>query len=280
MRILITGALGQLGQALQASLIKHEIVACDLPEVDVTDPASIERFVDEVEPEIIIHCAAFTDVDACAREPDLAYRVNAFGTFNVVMTCLRTGSEFVHISTNEVFPGSLLSGYDEWMALSPINAYGRSKAAAEYYVREHLRRFYIVRTSWLFAANGRNFVHAILRKAQETDEIRVVTDEVGNPTLATDLAQAIVKLIETRQYGIYHFSNQGVCSRYTFAAEILRLARLDKVDNIPILSREYRRSSSPPPFAALNNNHGAALGISLRPWQEALEEFLKDDGNW
>ena len=182
----------------------------------------------------------------------------------------------MHISTNEVFAGDEPGGYEEWMPHAPRNPYGRSKAAAEAHVRALLSRAYIVRTAWLYAPGGRNFIHAILRRARETGEVRVVTDEVGNPTYVADLADAIGRLIETGQYGVYHFVNSGACSRWAFANEILRQAGV-AARNVPILSSAYPRASTPPPFAALHNRAGAALGITLRPWAEALADYLRSE---
>jgi dTDP-4-dehydrorhamnose reductase len=275
MRILITGGLGQLGQSLQKVLFEHDLTIVDLPEIDITDRRSIEDSVRISKAEIVIHCAAFTDVDACARDPDLAYRVNALGTLNIVLSCRKSGADLVHISTNEVFSGSRTGGYEEWMPQDPINAYGRSKAIAEQYVRNHLSRYYIVRTAWLFSPGGANFIHAIMNKARQEQLIRVVADEVGNPTYVDDLADSIALLIASRKHGTYHFTNSGACSRWVFANEIIRIAGIDGVRNIPILGREYRRASTPPPYAALHNIAGAAIGIELRPWKEALRDYIE-----
>lgn len=277
MRILITGANGQLGQALQRALASHILVPIDLPEVDVADRAALTAALAGARPELVIHCAAYTDVDGCARDPQLAYRVNALGTQNVALLCAQADIPLAHISTNEVFSGDDPAGYEEWRPLAPRNAYGRSKAAAEGHVRALLRRYYIIRTAWLFAPGGRNFIHAILRRARETGEVRVVTDEIGNPTYAGDLAEAIARLIETGQYGIYHLVNEGACSRWAFAGEILRQAGLNEVRNLPILSSAFSRPSSPPPFGALHNRNGAAIGIRLRPWPAALADYLRTE---
>ena len=275
MRILITGANGQLGLALQRTLTGHTLTPVDLPAVDVTDRASLAAIFAAATPELVIHCAAYTDVDGCARNPELAHRVNAFGTQNVALACRAAGAALVHISTNEVFAGDEPGGYEEWLPPAPRNPYGRSKAAAEAHVRALLSRAYIVRTAWLYAPGGRNFIHAILRRARETSTVRVVTDEVGNPTYAADLAAAIAQLITTGQYGTYHFVNSGACSRWAFANEILRLAGVAAA-NVPILSSAYPRASTPPPFAALHNRAGAALGITLRPWPEALADYMQN----
>jgi dTDP-4-dehydrorhamnose reductase len=275
MRILITGALGQLGTALQQTLAEHELTLADLPETDITEREVITAAIADARAQLVIHCAAYTDVDGCAKNPALAYRINGLGTQNVALACQKLGAEMVHISTNEVFAGNEPAGYEEWMPLNPVNPYGRSKAAAEVHVNNLLDRFYIVRLSWLFAPGGRNFIHAILERAQTVGQLRVVADEVANPTYVTDLAQAIAQLIETQQYGIYHLANSGACSRWEFANEILRLAGLDKIENRPILSAEFKRTSTPPPYGALQNIAGAAIGIEPRPWQEALAEYIE-----
>ncbi len=279
MRIMITGALGQLGAALQARLANHELVLVDLPEVDITDKEALFTAVSNSQPNIIIHCAAYTNVDGCTKNPALAYRVNGLGTQNVALACQKSGAALVHISTNEVFSGQNPAGYEEWMPLEPANPYGRSKAAAEIFVQSLLKRFYIVRTAWLYAPGGANFIHAILRHARKNGRVQVVTDEIGNPTYVNDLAGAIVQLLPTEQYGRYHFVNAGACSRWAFANEILRLAGLEDVKNHPILSSSFQRASTPPPFGALHNIAGAAIGISLRPWQAALADYMQTHVN-
>lgn len=277
MHILITGANGQLGKALQRTLVGHTLALVDLPEVDVTEPTALPVVMEQEQPDVVIHCAAYTDVDGCARDPVLAHRVNALGTQNVALACQSAGIPMVHISTNEVFSGDNPAGYEEWMPPSPRNPYGISKAAAEGYVQAVLNRYYIVRTAWLYAPGGRNFIHAILRRAREYGAIRVVTDEIGNPTNVADLADAIARLITTGHFGVYHFVNSGACSRWAFANEILRQLDLTHVSNTPILSSAFSRPSSPPPFGALHNRNGTAIGITLRPWQDALAEYLQKE---
>lgn len=275
MRIFITGSSGQLGTALQKKLSDHDVLAIDETTVDITNKEAVFTAVADFKPEVLLHTAAYTNVDGCAQQPTLAYRINGLGTQNVALACLEHDVEMVHISTNEVFSGQEKGGYEEWMPLNPINAYGRSKAAAERHVQNILNRFYIVRIAWLFAPGGRNFIHAILNRAKETGHLRVVTDEIGNPTYVEDLADALTQLMHTKQYGIYHFVNSGACSRWEFANEILRQAGLANVKNKPILSKEFKRPSTPPPFGALHNIAGAAIGIRLRPWQEALADYLQ-----
>ncbi len=275
MRILITGAMGQLGKTLQYYLRDHDLALIDLPETNITNREKIFATVAKFKPAAVIHCAAYTDVDGCSREPELAYRVNGLGTQNVALACREANATMVHISTNEVFSGDRSDGYEEWMPLNPRNTYGRSKAAAEMHVRNILRRFFIVRPAWLFAPGGNNFIHAILGQARRNGRLRVVTDEIGNPTYSEDLAKAIMQLIFTEQYGIYHFVNRGSCSRFEFAQEVLRQANLENTVVTPILSSEFKRASSPPPFGALHNIAGAAIGITLRPWQEAVADYIE-----
>ena len=277
LRIFVTGVKGGLGRALQQVLAEgHELTGGDLPELDITEREQVFEAVEQHRPDIVIHCAAYTDVDGCARNPELVYQVNALGTQNVALACQSFGVAMCHVSTNEVFAGDHPAGYEEWMPLNPTNPYARSKAAAECFVRDILPQHYIVRLAWLFAPGGRNFVHTILRYGRERGRVQVVTDEVGNPTYALDLAAAIGRLVQTGQYGTYHLSNSGACSRWAFANEILRLAGLHEVVNAPILSSDFKRASTPPRFAILHNRAAAALGITMRPWQEALADFMRD----
>jgi dTDP-4-dehydrorhamnose reductase len=277
MRIVITGALGQLGQTLRFVLKHHDLTLTDLPETDITVREAIEDVIHSAQAELVIHCAAYTDVDGCARNPKLAYQVNALGTQNIALCCMKYGAELLHVSTNEVFRGDRQEGYQEWMPLAPANSYGTSKAMAESYILNHLSRYYIVRTSWLYSRIGHNFIHAILNKARRDGEVRVVTDEIANPTYVKDLADAIAALIDTHHYGIYHFTNEGSCSRWEFANEIIRLAGLMDVKNTPIVSADYMRVSNPPAYAALHNINGSLIGITLRPWQEALADYISSE---
>lgn len=276
MRIFITGIEGQLGR----TLARHwsptaQVGGCDLPQVSITDPLAISAAIEAARPDVVVHCAAMTDVDGCARDPDLAFRVNGMGTQNVAIACQQTGAAMVHISTNEVFSGEDGRAYREFDRPHPINPYGRSKADAEWYVRHLLTRFFLVRIAWLFAPGGRNFVHAIQGAADKHGVLRVVTDEVANPTYVEDLAPAIIRLVESRRYGIYHLVNEGACSRYDFASKILELSGRGDVPITRILRSQWPRDSIPPAFAPMENNCAAAIGIRLRPWEEALAEYLQ-----
>jgi dTDP-4-dehydrorhamnose reductase len=266
-------------------LTVHDVLGIDLPEHDITDRRAFTALVDEFQPDLILHPAAMTDVEGCARDPAEAYRVNGMGTQNVALAAANVDAAMLYVSTNEVFDGDATEAYHEWATPHPINAYGRSKLAGEWYTQNLLTRFYIVRTAWLYAAGGRNFPHRIIELADERGALSVVTDEVGNPTYVKDLAQAIIRLVDGEAsapttvggaYGIYHLVNAGAASRYDFAKEILRLSGREAVPLTSITSAEFQRASTPPPYAPLANNAAAALGIRLRPWQEALADFLED----
>jgi len=274
MRIAITGHKGQLGSALQQVLSGKEIFGLDLPEHDITDPASIVEAVTGLQPDLVIHSAAMTDVDGCERNPDLAFRVNTLGSQNIALACARCGAVMVHVSTNDIFDGSLGRPYYEWDLPSPRSTYARSKAAAEFYVRTLLTRFYIVRTAWLYGRGGSNFVTKIIAAADKHGALRVVTDEVSAPTYAPDLAEAIGQLIQTGHYGIYHFTNAGICSRFDWATKALELSGRGDVPVEAITTAEWTRSAEPPLYAPIVNFTGAALGITLRPWQDALQAYF------
>lgn len=274
MRILITGAQGQVGQALVAALgSQHELVPVSHADLDISAAAASSRLL-ELQPELVIHPAAFTNVDACAREPDRALLINGLGTKHVALACQQLDVPLVYVSTNEVFDGQARTPYLEFDQPRPINPYGYSKWVGEQLVQQLVRKFYIVRIAWVFGGE-RNFVRTVLRLGRERAELAMVDDEIGNPTYAPDLAVAIARLIEQPAYGVYHLVNEGYCSRFDFAREILRQAGLDQVQLRPIKLADYRRDSTPPPFGALRNFVAATdLGIQLRPWQAALADAL------
>jgi len=275
MRIVITGHKGQLGRALQEVLEGETLVGLDLPEYDITDRQATAQAIADFGPQVVIHTAAMTNVDGCERNPDAAYRINALGTQNVALACQKCGAAMVYVSTNEVFDGTKGEPYLEFDRPNPINAYGRSKLAGEFFTRTLLHRFYIVRTAWLYAWGGSNFVTKMIHLADERGELRVVTDEISSPTYAPDLAEAIAKLIRTDHYGIYHFTNEGICSRYDFVIKILELSDRGHVPVHPITSDQYTRASTPPLYAPIRNFCAAtALGITLRPWEEALRDYF------
>ncbi len=276
MRIFITGHKGQLGSALyQQASGTHTVTGGDIPEFDITNFEQVRSVLADARPQLVIHCAALTDVDGAARQPELAYHINGRGTQTVALACAQVNAALLYISSNEVFDGTASTPYREFDTPRPINPYGYSKLAGEWFTQRLLQRFYIVRTSWLTGPGGRNFVHRIQQLADERGQLQVVTDEVASPTFVPDLIKALLRLIETEQYGLYHFVNAGHCSRYEYAKKILALTGRAQVSVEPITLDQYPRPSTPPKFSPLLNLCGAALGITLCPWEEALEKFLK-----
>lgn len=277
MRILVTGALGRLGRRLVDLLqaCEHEVTGVDIDTMDITNPANVAQVFDASRPELVLHCAAMTAVDYCALHPDEALAINGFGTQTVALACQSHDAALLYVSTNEVFDGISQRDYQEYDAPNPVNPYGYSKWVGEQVVRDLVRKHYIVRTSWLFAHGGQNFVQTMLKAAHDGKRLRVVTNEISSPTYNDDLADAIVRLITTGQYGIYHLINGGHTSRYAFARYILDLAGYADTPVEPIALAEYRRASMPPQYAVLRNVAAARLGITLRPWQDALVAFLE-----
>jgi dTDP-4-dehydrorhamnose reductase len=273
-RILITGGRGQLGRELQQALSAETVLAQDLPELDITDAAAVSRAVGQFRPQVVVHAAAYTDTAGCEADPELAMRVNGEGSRQVALACRESDVAMLYVSTNEVFDGQKSEPYLESDEPKPINAYGRSKLAGERHVQSILDRFYIVRTAWLYAAGGNNFPAKVLRAVANEGELRLVTDEVASPTWARDLAQAIAELIGRPTYGIYHLTNNGSCSRYQWAERVLELAGRGDVALRPVVQAECDLPYRKPSYSELANRAAAALGIVLRPWQEALQEYF------
>jgi dTDP-4-dehydrorhamnose reductase len=275
-RFVVVGYRGQLGRALMDALTGRQVLALDYPEVDMSQPAIVQQIAG-FGPDLVINSAAWTNVDGAEDTPDACYAINVTGVQHLALACQRSGAALLHVSTNEVFPGEPARFYREWDATSARSGvYARSKEAAEKVVLNLLAgRFFIVRTAWLYNHGGANFNAKIIAAADKHGSLRVVADEFGNPTYAPDLAAAIVRLIDSGHHGIYHFTNSGYCTRYQWAVEVLRLAGRVDVPVTPISSGEWPRRTTPPPHALLLNTAGAALGITLRPWQEALAEYFE-----
>lgn len=275
MRVFVTGINGQLGRALSGALSEHSVAGGDLPDWDMTDAAQVEATLGDFGPDLILHAAALTNVDYCAKNPGEAVRINGGGTYNVALAARRLGAKLVAISSNEVFPGDADRPYQEYDARRAINPYGYSKLAAERVVERIAPEYMIVRTAWLFGPGGVNFIHKILERARSGQPLKVVTDEVASPSYVADLTEAIVKLIDTDRPGIYHMTNAGACSRFDFAQAIIEAAGLDAPVE-PITSDAFERASTPPPYAPLDNVFGALAGVELRPWQEAVAAYIRD----
>jgi dTDP-4-dehydrorhamnose reductase len=277
MDILITGAQGKLGSQLVTRLQDdHQVHGIDQPDLDITDFEAVHRYVSDQMPALIINAAAWTDVDGCAEDPERAIQVNGYGAQNLAIAAYDIDAAILQVSSNEVFDGRGRSdrAYREYDRPDPINPYAYSKYVGEQAVREINPRHYIVRTAWLFAHGGSNFIHAILNAADAGRDLRVVVDEIGNPTYTNDLADAIAQLIETGRCGIYHLTNSGAASRYAFARYVLDQSGHRDTPIERISRYQWPRPSTPPPYTALTNIAAASLGVRLRPWQQAVDAFL------
>jgi dTDP-4-dehydrorhamnose reductase len=272
---LVTGAGGQLGSEFARLLaLRGDCLAFGHDRLDVTDGESVDRLLTTHRPELVIHCAAWTDVDGCERDPDRAYRTNAEGTRLVAQAAARIGAKLVYISTDFVFDGSKPQPYNEDDAPNPINVYGASKLAGEEHVRRLCAKHYIVRTAWLFGPSANNFVGRIIKAAIERRELRVADDQVGSPTSVCDLAARVVQMIGRAPFGIYHVTNGGFASRYRWACEITGLAGLD-VRVTPIAASEWPAPARRPANSRLDNKALREAGFPpMRPYQEALAQVV------
>lgn len=279
-RILITGADGRLGSALTKLLEGggDTVLPSDRDTLDVGDWTAVRHSITSAHPDIVINAAAYTDVDGCARDPELAYRINGVGAGNLAAAAYEIHAMMIQVSTNEVFDGKAAQPYRENDRPTPINPYGASKWAGEQAVMRANPNHQIVRTAWLFAHGGRNFIQAILGAATAGKPLRVVTDEIANPTYTGDLAEALLALAATGRPGTYHLVNAGAVSRYDFARYALDRAGHKSTPVQPITSADWPRASTPPLNCGLHNTAAAALGVTLRPWQAAVDAFLEREG--
>jgi len=277
-KVLITGARGQLGRDLESVFLStgnNQVISLGHNEMDVTRPALVKKLIAESKPGVVIHAAANTNVDGCELEPDNAYRVNALGARNVAVAAENTGAKLVYISTDYVFDGNAQRPYTEFDRTNPISVYGKSKLAGEQYVAVLSNKYFIVRTSWLYGEHGPNFVKTMLRLAKEKTELTVVDDQVGSPAYTKDLAGFIADLVGTELYGTYHATNTGSCSWYRFARAIFQLAGLEHVNVRPITTAELNRPAPRPAYSVLDHYCIRLEGLpDLRPWKEALQEYL------
>ncbi|HEX5417775.1 MAG TPA: dTDP-4-dehydrorhamnose reductase [Chloroflexota bacterium] len=276
MNIFVTGATGQVGSELIRAFAGHDIISASRPDFDLAAERSVRAAIEQAEPALVLHPAAWTDVDGCEGDPQRAYQVNALGVRYVAQAARSVGAALLLVSTDYVFDGTKGEPYLEWDDPNPLSVYGRSKLAGEQEALAHHDRCYLVRTSWVYSPRGRNFVKTMLRLASERSRLSVVDDEIGGPTLAGDLADAIARLVARGVYGVYHLSNSGSCSRWELARQAIGRAYPAVVVE-PISSAAYRaRYPLParrPACTPLANLAGAALGITLPPWEDALARF-------
>jgi dTDP-4-dehydrorhamnose reductase len=271
MKILITGSKGQLGQELAEVLPGrgHEVVGLSRNELDIAEADAVELAVGTHSPKLVVNAAAYTNVDGCETETELAYSVNALGPRNLAQACERRSCELLHVSTNYVFDGEDDRPYEPFDPPNPISAYGRTKLAGEEYVKHLMERWYVVRSAGVYG-RGRNFVRTMLRLGAQREVLKVKDDEFISPTYARDLAEGIAEVVEAGSYGLFHLTNAGSCSWYEFTREIFRLAGVE-VELIPIPSLDY-----PLPAARPANGLLSSLGSpELRHWREALADYLE-----
>ena len=287
MKILITGASGQLGTEIQRQLknggsalgpvperLKNAtVIATDVAELDITDRDATIAFVRRHQPDTIISCAAFTNVDGCETNPEAAFKVNAIGASNLAQAAERINARLIHVSTDYVFRGEGDKPLDESERVDPKSVYGKTKALGEEYVKNFCHRYFIVRTAWLYGYAGKNFVKTIVNAGKKFG-----SDQLGNPTNAEDLAHHILQLAVSHDYGVYHCTGEGVCSWYEFASEIIRLSGVDATV-APCTSAEYSAkhpaAADRPAWSALENRMLACtVGNHMRDWKEALADFF------
>ena len=289
MRILITGCRGQLGTELQKQLknggsalgampdcfANAEVVAVDIDDFDLSDRRAVVSFLEKGSFDVVINCAAFTNVNGCESQQDSAFAANVLGPRNLAEGCADTHTALVHVSTDYVFAGDATEPYREYDPTGPVTVYGKTKLAGENAVRELCREHYIVRTAWLYGEHGGNFVKTIIKNAREKGALKVVNDQFGNPTNAEDLAHHILKIIAGGNYGTYHCTGSGICSWYDFAKEIVTLAGID-CTVAPCTTDEYPTPARRPAYSALDNMMlRLTVGDEMRDWHDAIKSYIQ-----
>lgn len=288
-KILITGAEGMLGSALlQQAADKFLSFPTTFNDLDITDSAKVrERFL-EIKPQIVIHTAAYTEVDGCEKNPEVAFRVNVVGTQNVTEACRGVGATLIFISSDYVFDGTKRTPYTEQDQTNPLGVYGKNKLEAEDIIRRLLPQYLIIRSSFLFGKGKKGFVEAILEQARKNKTVKVVSDKYGSPTYVNDLAQAILSLCDLLVAGEFVFSenniinitNRGFCSWLEYAQKAIEFSQIKGVTILPIRLADYPFKAKRPVYSVLDNSKFVKItGKALRPWQEALREYLKCSPN-
>ena len=277
-KLIVTGADGQLGRAINkqyADSTEYELINTDVGELDITSIDRVMEFARDIKPYAIVNCAAYTAVEKCEQEEDLAFRINAIGARNLSIAASETGAKLVHVSTDYVFDGNGTRPYLETDPTGPQGAYGRTKLAGENFVKEFSERHFIVRTAWLYG-DGKNFVRTMLRLSETNDKVRVVRDQVGSPTSTVELAKAIAYLLSTENYGLFHGTCEGDCSWAQFTEEIFRLAGKNTVVEA-ITSEEYGAAVKRPAYSILENYmFKMTTDFMFADWHDAVAEYLKD----
>lgn len=278
MRILVTGAAGMLGHALVPVLEKkHQVFSLSRGDCNLCAEESVRSVFAFHKPDLALHLAAFTNVDGCELDPEKATASNEIATFNVARAAQSVGAAVLYTSTDYVFDGRAASPYPEDALPNPLSVYGKTKLAGERHVQDILDRYFVIRTSWLFGPDGKNFVSTILRLAGEKSELRIVNDQRGSPTYTRHLAQKLADLVMTRDYGTYHATGNGDSTWFEFARKILEFSGVEGVQLIPISSSECGRPAPRPGYSVLANRRLGTLGIGLLPhWEQGLESYLAE----
>jgi len=277
-KVLVTGARGQLGTDLMNELEKQGVegIGVDIDEMDITDAGACRRVILAAKADAVIHCAAYTAVDAAEDNEKLCRRINAEGTRNVAMVCRDAGIKMMYISTDYVFDGQGTRPWEPDDRREPLNVYGHTKYEGELAVEELVEKFFIVRIAWVFGAAGNNFIKTMLRLGRERGAVSVVNDQVGSPTYTYDLARLLVDMIQTEEYGRYHATNEGLCSWYEFAVEIFCQAGMSQVVVTPVDSSGFQAKADRPKNSRMSKDKLTAHGFNPLPdWQDALKRYLQ-----
>ena len=278
MRVLVTGVKGQLGHDVVNEMEKRGLtpIGVDLAEMDITDKEACDRVITEANVEAVIHCAAYTAVDAAEDNVDVCMKVNAGGTRNIAEVCKKLGIKMMYISTDYVFDGQGTRPWEPDDERHPLNVYGQSKYEGELAVEELVEKFFTVRIAWVFGINGKNFIKTMLNLGKTRDHLTVVADQIGSPTYTYDLARLLVDMIETDRYGRYHATNEGLCSWYEFACEIFKQAGMN-VTVSPVTSDQYPAKAKRPMNSRMDKSKLDEMGFKRLPsWQDALGRYLKE----
>lgn len=278
MKVLVTGVKGQLGFDVMNELQKRgiEAVGVDIEEMDITDSLSVKKVITQAAPDVVIHCAAYTAVDAAEENEAVCRKVNADGTENIAKVCRMLDCKMIYISTDYVFDGKGTRPWEPDDERHPLNVYGQTKYEGELAVQKNLTKYFIVRIAWVFGKNGKNFIRTMLNLAKTHDTITVVNDQFGSPTYTYDLAKLLVDMTESDKYGIYHATNEGICSWYEFACEIFKQAGVN-VNVIPVTAAEYQAKAKRPENSRMSKSKLTENGFERLPsWQDALSRYLKE----
>ena len=277
MKVLVTGVKGQLGYDVVNELKKrdHEAIGVDIEEMDITDEESVNRVIRTAAPDAVIHCAAYTAVDAAEENEKLCRTVNAEGTGNIARVCRELKIRMMYISTDYVFNGQGTRPWEPDDEREPLNVYGQTKYEGEVEVEKNLDQYFIVRIAWVFGENGKNFIKTMLNLGKTRDKVSVVDDQIGSPTYTFDLARLLVDMIETEKYGRYHATNEGLCSWYEFACEIFKQAGMD-VAVEPVTSEQFPAKAKRPTNSRMSKEKLDQNGFERLPsWQDALRRYLE-----